>query len=77
MRTSKTLSWLLRHGSESVHLPMRPDGFARVVTTSSSGAHLAGPIVWEAFREHPSRYKINLYYQSKLVSVHVWPLEQC
>ena len=30
VRTSKTLSWLLRHGSESVHLPMRPDGFARV-----------------------------------------------
>ncbi|GJE89083.1 NAD(P)-binding protein [Phanerochaete sordida] len=53
----------LRAGAASA-----PDGFARVVTTSSSGAHLAGPIVWEAFREHPSRRKINLYYQSKLLN---------
>lgn len=50
-----------------------PDGYSRVVTTSSSGSLLAPPIVWESFRGgHPSREKLgtkNLYYQSKLVRV--------
>jgi len=30
VRTSKTLSWVLRHGSKSVGLYMRPDGYVRV-----------------------------------------------
>lgn len=30
VRTSKTLSWILRHGSESLRLPMHPDGYVRV-----------------------------------------------
>ena len=30
VRISKTLSWILRHGSESLKLPMHPDGFVRV-----------------------------------------------
>jgi retinol dehydrogenase 12 len=50
-----------------------PDGFARVVTTSSSGAHLADGIHWETFREHPNRLKVGsnmLYFQSKLVRIH-------
>ena len=47
-----------------------PDGYARVVTTSSSAAHLAGGIHWETFRDDASRRKIGinmLYAQSKLV----------
>lgn len=30
IRLSKTLSWLLRHGAQSVGLSMRPDGYVRV-----------------------------------------------
>lgn len=30
VRISKTLSWVLRHGSKSVGLFMRPDGYVRV-----------------------------------------------
>ena len=30
VRISKTLSWILRHASESLELPMRPDGYVRV-----------------------------------------------
>ncbi|KAH9857272.1 KptA family-domain-containing protein [Lenzites betulinus] len=30
VRTSKTLSWILRHGSQSEGLTMRPDGYVRV-----------------------------------------------
>ena len=30
VRLSKTLSWLLRHGAQSVGLFMRPDGYVRV-----------------------------------------------
>ena len=36
VRMSKTLSWILRHGSESLKLPMRPDGFVRVDEIVSS-----------------------------------------
>ncbi|GJE89086.1 NAD(P)-binding protein [Phanerochaete sordida] len=56
----------LREGAKS-----SPDGYARVVSTSSSAAHLAKPIVWDAFRDHPARTKlgtINLYAQSKLLN---------
>ncbi|EKM52469.1 uncharacterized protein PHACADRAFT_260900 [Phanerochaete carnosa HHB-10118-sp] len=48
-----------------------PDGYARVVTTSSSGAHLAKPVDWDTFREHPNRQKLGtqlLYFQSKLLN---------
>lgn len=47
-----------------------PDGYARVVYTSSSGAHLAKPINFDSFRDHPVRRKIgtfDLYFQSKLL----------
>ena len=47
------------------------DGYARVATTSSSGAHFAKPVDFETFREHPNRQKLGinlLYCQSKLVS---------
>ena len=30
VRISKTLSWILRHGSQSEGLAMRPDGYVRV-----------------------------------------------
>ncbi|EMD39185.1 hypothetical protein CERSUDRAFT_112859 [Gelatoporia subvermispora B] len=30
VRVSKTLSWILRHGSKSEGIPMRPDGYVRV-----------------------------------------------
>ena len=30
VRMSKTLSWVLRHGSQSEGLAMRPDGYVRV-----------------------------------------------
>lgn len=30
MRMSKTLTWVLRHGSQSEKLTMRPDGYVRV-----------------------------------------------
>ena len=30
VRTSKTISWLLRHGAENEGLPMRSDGYVRV-----------------------------------------------
>lgn len=30
VRVSKTLSWILRHGSQSEGLAMRPDGYVRV-----------------------------------------------
>lgn len=30
VRTSKTLSWLLRHAAASESLPMRPDGYVKV-----------------------------------------------
>ena len=30
VRVSKTLSWILRHGSQSEGLMMRPDGYVRV-----------------------------------------------
>ncbi|GJE89085.1 NAD(P)-binding protein [Phanerochaete sordida] len=56
----------LREGAKS-----SPDGYARVVTTSSSASHLAKPIVWDGFRDHPARTKfgsINLYMQSKLLN---------
>lgn len=46
-----------------------PDGYARVVTTSSSGAHL-GTIDWDTFKDGPARQKKGsnaLYFQSKLV----------
>ena len=47
-----------------------PDGYSRVVTTSSAGAYLNG-LYYEAFRESPLRKKLGnktLYQQSKLVS---------
>ncbi|KAG6832118.1 hypothetical protein H0H87_002631 [Tephrocybe sp. NHM501043] len=31
VRLSKTLSWLLRHGAKSEGLPMRPDGYVKVI----------------------------------------------
>ena len=46
------------------------DGYSRVVTTSSSGAHLAGAIKWDTFKDCPARTKLGtqaLYFQSKLV----------
>ena len=46
-----------------------PDGHARVITTSSSGAYL-GRLPFDAFRDGPARQKMTteaLYYQSKLV----------
>ena len=49
-----------------------PDGHARVVTTSSSGAYFASGLQWETFKEHPNRHKMGpkgLYFQSKLVRV--------
>lgn len=30
VKMSKTLSWILRHGSQSEGLPMRPDGYVKV-----------------------------------------------
>ncbi|EKM52468.1 uncharacterized protein PHACADRAFT_260896 [Phanerochaete carnosa HHB-10118-sp] len=48
-----------------------PDGYARVATTSSSGAHIAKPVDWNTFREHPSRHKLganSLYAQSKMLN---------
>ena len=50
-----------------------PDGYARVVTTSSSTSLLAPREVhFDTFKEHPSRLKVwptALYGQSKLVCV--------
>ncbi|KIP08126.1 hypothetical protein PHLGIDRAFT_70021 [Phlebiopsis gigantea 11061_1 CR5-6] len=46
-----------------------PDGHARVVTTSSSGAYFASGLQWETFKAHPNRHKMGpkaLYFQSKL-----------
>lgn len=39
VRTSKTLSWILRHGAKSEGLAMRPDGYVRVddLVSSTSG----------------------------------------
>lgn len=31
VRVSKTISWLLRHGAQGEGLPMRPDGYVKVV----------------------------------------------
>ncbi|KZW00579.1 NAD(P)-binding protein [Exidia glandulosa HHB12029] len=50
------------------------DGGARVVTVASTGADLAGPIVWESFTDSPARRNLkmtpmNLYMQSKLLNV--------
>lgn len=36
VRMSKTLSWILRHGSKSEGLSMRPDGYVRVHELVSS-----------------------------------------
>ena len=36
VRTSKTLSWILRHGSSSLGLPMRADGYVKVEELVSS-----------------------------------------
>lgn len=47
-----------------------PDGYARVITTASSGAHLARGVDWDTFREGPARHKLGsnlLCFQSKLV----------
>lgn len=45
------------------------DGYARVITTSSSGAYFT-PLHWGTFTDTPERKKIPtmvLYFQSKLV----------
>lgn len=48
-----------------------PDGHARIIITSSSGAHL-DVIHWGSFKDGPERKKMStqaLYYQSKHVSI--------
>ncbi|EMD32477.1 hypothetical protein CERSUDRAFT_118808 [Gelatoporia subvermispora B] len=48
-----------------------PDGHARVVTTSSSGAYLY-TVNWETLRDSPARKKLSpqqLYFQSKFLNV--------
>ena len=56
-----------------------PDGHARIVTTSSSGAYL-DTLHWETFHDNiAARKKLgtqNLYFQSKFVSARPSPLER-
>ena len=42
VRISKTLSWILRHGSQSEGLAMRPDGYVRVDELVSLSCALCG-----------------------------------
>ena len=56
-----------------------PDGHARIVTTSSSGAYL-DTLHWDTFRDNlAARKKLgtqNLYFQSKFVSARPSPPER-
>jgi len=48
-----------------------PDGHARVITTSSSGAYLY-TVNWDSLRDGPARRKMSsqqLYFQSKFLNV--------
>ncbi|EKM54541.1 uncharacterized protein PHACADRAFT_175061 [Phanerochaete carnosa HHB-10118-sp] len=47
-----------------------PDGYARIATASSHGAHVAGPIDWNTLRDHPSlHYRMRLTEMQKLNAV--------
>ncbi|THH15428.1 hypothetical protein EUX98_g9467, partial [Antrodiella citrinella] len=49
-----------------------PDGHARIITTASGAAYLAGPLNWDVFVDGPARVGFGiskLYYQSKSANV--------
>ncbi|KAI0272710.1 KptA family-domain-containing protein [Gloeopeniophorella convolvens] len=58
VRTSKTLSWVLRHGAKSEGLYMRPDGYVRVTDLVGFGQQLVPGALRLVEADSKSRYML-------------------